>query len=242
MASNSRWRVPLAAPSFDLSAPSSNGSPSPSPSPSSRPTQPTLLLICYDRNSPPSPTATLEYDLQITPNLPNHILVLHTGLSKGLREGLPDEPDFAEQLERAENEIKGAMTRLQAAGALRDRSESSASGEVVDDWVEKLDDDGTNVVQGAVFPSQPNEDAFGSAPPTQQHRESDESPFQYDSNEAAILRVGCLSGSGHPGSVAFAEELARREWPWGWAVRVECRDLTSKVHGPKAKKRRIERV
>jgi RNase adaptor protein for sRNA GlmZ degradation len=47
--------------------------------------------------------------------------------------------------------------------------------------------------------------------------------------EVAIVRVGCLCGSGHHRSVAFAEKLGEIVWPEGWEVRVEHRDLTEGV-------------
>ena len=44
--------------------------------------------------------------------------------------------------------------------------------------------------------------------------------------QVMILRVGCLCGSGHHRSVAFAEILAKVKWPAGWRVEVHHRDLT----------------
>jgi hypothetical protein len=47
--------------------------------------------------------------------------------------------------------------------------------------------------------------------------------------EVATVRVGCLCGSGHHRSVAFAEKLGEVKWPVEWEVRVEHRDLTEGV-------------
>ena len=49
--------------------------------------------------------------------------------------------------------------------------------------------------------------------------------------ETAIVRVGCLCGSGHHRSVAFAEKLGQVRWceQGEWEVRVKHRDLTSGV-------------
>jgi RNase adaptor protein for sRNA GlmZ degradation len=47
--------------------------------------------------------------------------------------------------------------------------------------------------------------------------------------EIAVVRVGCLCGSGHHRSVAFAEKLREVKWPKEWDVRVEHRDLTEGV-------------
>ena len=51
--------------------------------------------------------------------------------------------------------------------------------------------------------------------------------------EVAVVKVGCMCGSGHHRSVAFAEKLGKVEWPEGWEVRVEHRDLTEGVRGVK---------
>jgi RNase adaptor protein for sRNA GlmZ degradation len=49
--------------------------------------------------------------------------------------------------------------------------------------------------------------------------------------ETAIVRVGCLCGSGHHRSVAFAEQLGKVQWSENdeWEVRVVHRDLTKGV-------------
>lgn len=47
--------------------------------------------------------------------------------------------------------------------------------------------------------------------------------------ESAVLRVGCLCGSGHHRSVAFAEQLGKIDWPEEWEVKIEHRDLTEGV-------------
>jgi RNase adaptor protein for sRNA GlmZ degradation len=51
--------------------------------------------------------------------------------------------------------------------------------------------------------------------------------------EVAVVRVGCLCGSGHHRSVAFAEQLGKIKWPEEWDVRVEHRDLTEGVEETK---------
>jgi RNase adaptor protein for sRNA GlmZ degradation len=49
--------------------------------------------------------------------------------------------------------------------------------------------------------------------------------------EVAIVRVGCLCGSGHHRSVAFAEQLGKVKWCENdeWEVKVVHRDLTDGV-------------
>jgi hypothetical protein len=46
--------------------------------------------------------------------------------------------------------------------------------------------------------------------------------------ETAVLRVGCNCALGHHRSVAFVEELARREWPHDWRVETVHRDVDKK--------------
>lgn len=50
-------------------------------------------------------------------------------------------------------------------------------------------------------------------------------------DEVAIVRVGCLCGSGHHRSVAFAEQLGKVKWSEdeSWEIRVVHRDLTKGV-------------
>lgn len=57
-------------------------------------------------------------------------------------------------------------------------------------------------------------------------------------DDTAVVRVGCLCGSGHHRSVAFAEQLGKIEWPGEWSVRVNHRDLTDGVREEKREKER----
>ena len=57
-------------------------------------------------------------------------------------------------------------------------------------------------------------------------------------DDAAVLRVGCLCGSGHHRSVAFAEQLSKIEWPSEWEVMVSHRDLTDGVKEEKKERER----
>jgi RNase adaptor protein for sRNA GlmZ degradation len=52
-------------------------------------------------------------------------------------------------------------------------------------------------------------------------------------DEVAVVRVGCLCGSGHHRSPAFAEQLGKIDWPKDWDVRTEHRDLTHVVEEEK---------
>lgn len=56
------------------------------------------------------------------------------------------------------------------------------------------------------------------------------------------IRIGCSCARGRHRSVAFVEELARKQWPADWDVRVEHRDLySSRGSSAKQKTRHQER-
>jgi hypothetical protein len=55
-----------------------------------------------------------------------------------------------------------------------------------------------------------------------------------------VLRVGCCCARGRHRSVAFVEELARRQWPKDWDVQVEHRDLCNNK-GSSAKQKSSKR-
>ncbi|KAI1799499.1 hypothetical protein F4811DRAFT_568187 [Daldinia bambusicola] len=60
-------------------------------------------------------------------------------------------------------------------------------------------------------------------------------------NGERTVRVGCLCGSGHHRSVAFSEHLAEMEWPEGWAVELQHRDLGPEVKMEKLRERERRR-
>ncbi|KAG9194434.1 hypothetical protein G6011_04469 [Alternaria panax] len=68
--------------------------------------------------------------------------------------------------------------------------------------------------------------------------------------ETAMVRVGCLCGSGHHRSVAFAEQLGKVRWSEddAWEIRVVHRDLTEgvketkKMRSEKSKRKRSEKT
>lgn len=211
-----------------------NRSPAPSPLPTPANRQPTLHVISYDSITIPTTPPTLQYDLQSTTDPPRHIRALPAlGLSKSTRLELLAEPHYASQLLKAEKEICDTMKLLQDTSAFHARSTSSSSGEVIDVWVEGLEADCMDGVSSqAVINLSTNEFGVDYGPAQlQQYLESDENSI-FGGGEAGmpILRVGCSCANGCYKSVAFAEELAGKEWPGDWVVRVEHRNLMPKVH------------
>src|SRR5690242_6638847 len=70
-----------------------------------------LLLLTSHAHAPPlQPPAHLKYDLRCIENPPKALRDSHTGLSKRLREHLRSHRDFCELLDRAESEIREAMS------------------------------------------------------------------------------------------------------------------------------------
>lgn len=59
-------------------------------------------------------------------------------------------------------------------------------------------------------------------------------------NASITVRVGCLCGSGHHRSVAFAECLKKKKWPSDWKVEVTHRDLTDEVVNKKHETKKKE--
>ncbi|OTB01746.1 hypothetical protein M426DRAFT_14203 [Hypoxylon sp. CI-4A] len=138
----------------------------------------TLSIISHDRHSALEPPPDLRYDLRCVPNPPMKVRETQTGLSGEVREGLLQEPRFCHLLEKADNEIRGAM------------------------------------------------------------KVADEKAGEYDE---MVVRVGCLCGSGHHRSVAFAEKLAQMDLPEDWSLELNHRDLTPEVIERKSREREKNR-
>ncbi|KAL5400230.1 hypothetical protein PMIN03_012560 [Paraphaeosphaeria minitans] len=115
------------------------------------------------------------------------------------------------------------MEHLQKAMKNHTRSSSNSSGEVVAGWLDGLEDhsaDGESYDFGV-----------GDEPlPLREYLESRKGPYSKRSEETMlVLRVGCSCVSGCYKRFAFAAELARKQWPEGWVVKVEHRNATPGV-------------
>lgn len=189
-----------------------------------------MLLISYDRRKPPAVRFALDYNLKPALSVPKHLRVLpETGLSLAIAHELFAQPYLAQQLERAQREIKEEMTRLQMKIAFSQRPDSCSSGEVVDGWVEEITSDRSDDIQSAAaLHSPPDEVAVvGSGSLRDQQIElGNDVLWRCRPDQAPVLRVGSHCVSGCHESVVFVEELARKMWPFGWAVNVEHHTLS----------------
>jgi hypothetical protein len=71
-----------------------------------------LLLTSHAHSPPLQPPAQLQYNLRSIENPPKSIRDSYTGVSKRLREHLQGHQDFTNLLDRAETEIRAAMSGL----------------------------------------------------------------------------------------------------------------------------------
>ncbi|OAL57294.1 hypothetical protein IQ07DRAFT_594677 [Pyrenochaeta sp. DS3sAY3a] len=136
---------------------------------------------------------------------------------------LRGEPHYASQLLVAEKEIRTAMRRLQRAIAFHTRSSSTSSGEVIANWVERLEDPDPDADPRRVMNRFVNEFGVenGSVQP-RAYPDSDEgSTIGGSKAEMPVLTVGCSCANSCHKSIAFAEELASMQWPGDWVVDVE---------------------
>ncbi|KAH7116136.1 hypothetical protein B0J11DRAFT_584169 [Dendryphion nanum] len=185
-----------------------NISPPPSPRLTSNFRQPTLHIYSYDRSTIPEAPLHLNYDLQSKTSQLRHIRIDPAlRLSNSTMLELRIDSHYASQLLRAEKEIRDAMERALRIVGSHTQSSSSSSGEVIAEWVDGLEDGGDDVDD-----------------------ESDTSG-ELDAEDAStrVLRVGCNCAHGYQKSVAFVEELASKEWPKGWLIQLEHRNLFPKL-------------
>lgn len=183
------------------------------------PPQPILLLVSHSRTNPLRHRPDLKYDLRTVPNAPKQIRDKYSGVNKRLREHMLGHGDFVSLLDRAEAEIRALMRKLEAgqpaqgtlppgkgkpasratgtAGRGRTKEEDEESDESEEDDDDDDDDDD----------------------------EEDEEEEELDVEGRPSVRVGAFCVRGRHRSVAFVEELALREWPKQWEVRMVHRDV-----------------
>lgn len=169
--------------------------------------QPILIIYSHGRNPPLQPPPDLKYDLRNIPNPPKALRTTSDGRSKRLREHLLAEPKFTQTLGRAVDEIRMAMDEKLAQIA----QPSTQPGPDV----------------GA---SSKSEDLRATPQEGNEERRSTSPDMPPDPDEI-LLRVGCNCALGHHRSVAFVEELARRDWPKDWQLQIVHRDLHEKKAG-----------
>jgi RNase adaptor protein for sRNA GlmZ degradation len=184
-----------------------------SPSSGKENTNPLLILVSHAHAPPLVPPPDLKYDLRTVPNPPKAIRDSYTGVDKRLREHMLQHDAFLQMLGRAEADIKEKMAKYVAEIGIDERNESTERKEKT-------------------------EDGIGD------YKESEVDDDKEDINvkdDRAAIRVGVFCARGQHRSVAFVEELARREWPTSWELQVWHRDLGKEKGGGNGRKERGKR-
>lgn len=120
-----------------------------------------------------------------------------------------EDPRFRATLDRAESEIREAMASSRRVSVASSTSSAASSS-------------GTPA-----------------GPDTGDGRQvADADAREVNDDGDDVLRVGCMCGSGHHRSVAFAGVQEKQEWPDGWHVELEPRQLTAEVSGRKTEVRK----
>jgi len=187
-----------------------------------------LILISHAHSPPLQPPPHLKYDLRGVPNPPKAIRDAYTGVSKRLRDHMLGHNAFVELLERADFEIRKAMQKEVETWSL----ESNTSG----DNEANEDEDGSipkakDMHEVGVCTSRVNNENFEGS--TTEGRQS----YEEEVDSCPLLTVGAFCARGHHRSVAFIEELSRREWTRQWDIRVIHRDIGRERGGGKKNSR-----
>lgn len=183
------------------------------------PIVPLLVLTSYCHVPPLNPAPRLKYDLRSTPDPPKSIRDAHTGMSKKLRDHMLHQDAFVDLLDKAEGDIKAKMPQaekeyhegLTPTSPLLERRRTWSQQKYSDDEDEEYD---TSEDEGD----------------EEENEATDATDDESDENRP-ILRVGIFCERGQHRSVAFVEELATRDWPKAWEVKIIHRDLGKKKGG-----------
>jgi hypothetical protein len=213
---------------------------------------PTLLIsITSHTYAPPlQPTPDLKYDLRELPGPDNYTRGKYDGRSKHLREWLSKENGYAELLEKVEQDIMAKGRELEAEVEVVPAPEVTADAKETGEKpnteeVEKKEEATEGAEQKAVAEKQETseevEKTAVEGEEEAQDPEQSEDPAAVEPSDAGdldkadepqvpvkppkVLRVGVCCELGRHRSVAFIEELARRQWPAEWAVEVVHRDV-----------------
>ena len=180
---------------------------------------PLLVLTSYCHVPPLNPAPRLKYDLRSTPDPPKSIRDAHTGMSKKLRDHMLHQDAFVDLLDKAEGDIKAKMPQaekeyhegLTPTSPLLERRRTWSQQKYSDDEDEEYD---TSEDEG-----------------DEEENEATDATDDGSGENRPILRVGIFCERGQHRSVAFVEELATRDWPKAWEVKIVHRDLGKKKGG-----------
>jgi hypothetical protein len=177
------------------------------------PVVPLLILTSYSHVPPLTPAPRLKYNLRSTPDPPKSIRDAHTGISKKLRDHMLHQDSFVDLLDKAEKDILHKMPVVEKeykecltpTSPILERRRTWSQQKYSDDEEDEVGDE---------------DDEDGEA----EDNEDDEDAVK----ERPTLRVGVFCERGQHRSVAFVEELAVRDWPKAWEVKIMHRDLGKK--------------
>jgi hypothetical protein len=229
---------------------------------------PTILIsITSHTHAPPlQPTPDLKYDLRELPSPDNYTRSKYDGKSKQLREWLSRENVYAELLGQAEQQVMAKGRELEAEAEeeaipaatdvkeVAEKAKTEAEKQEVTGEVEQkaaTEEADKNVVvdeaeKETIKDADENKDLDQSEDQkTGEHADGAEDPEKSEEPQTPVkppkvLRVGVCCELGRHRSVAFVEELAKRQWPAEWAVEVVHRDV-AKGWGRKGKGNRRDK-
>jgi hypothetical protein len=140
-------------------------------------------------------------------------------MSKKLRDHMLRQDSFVDLLDKAEEDIRNKMPvaekefkeGITPTSPVLERRRTWSQQKYSDDEEEEEEDE--------VDADEEDEDADENA-----EDEGDDNPGK----ERPVLRVGVFCERGQHRSVAFVEELATRDWPKAWEIKIVHRDLGKK--------------
>lgn len=209
---------------------------------------PTLLIsITSHTYAPPlQPTPDLKYDLRQLPNPDNYTRGKYDGRSKHLREWLTKEGVYVKLLLQVEQDIMAKGRELETEVEVEATKELTADVKNTEEKANTEERTNTEVIKEAdektVAETKENNEEVEET--TVEGEEVAQDPEQTEAVEPSdaedqdkedkpqlpvkppkILRVGVCCELGRHRSVAFIEELAKRQWPAEWAVQIVHRDV-----------------
>jgi hypothetical protein len=182
------------------------------------PVVPLLVLTSHCHVPPLTPAPRLKYNLRSVPDPPKSIRDAHTGMSKKLRDHMLHQDSFVDLLDKAEEDIKAKMQSAEKEY----REGLTPTSPVLErrrTWSQqKYSDDEEDDENDGEDEDEDDDDKDG--------RADDEDDVS--GKDRPVLRVGVFCERGQHRSVAFVEELATRDFPKDWEVKIIHRDLGKK--------------
>jgi hypothetical protein len=195
--------------------------------------EPTVLVLItsYAHAPPLQPAPDLQYDLRQLPSPgAEKYASKYDGRGKRAREWVNGEGVYVELLGTVEKAVLKRGRELEQEAAIEKAERERAEREK--DEREKAEaekttggtKDETPSVSAPEAPERPVEELVNKTEALEIEETEDPSPVS-DGTSPKVLRVGVSSEMGRDRSVAFVEQLGRKQWPIEWAVEVLHRDV-----------------